>query len=37
MKKNKFTYWFDNKMSEGTVALIKLLVIVTVFAVVVLG
>lgn len=37
MKKNKFSYWFDNQMSKGTVALIKLLVIVTVFAVVVLG
>lgn len=37
MKKNKFAYWFDNKMSEGTVALIKLLAIITVTAVVVLG
>ncbi len=37
MKKNKFSYWFDNQMSRGTAALIKLLVIVTVTAVVVLG
>lgn len=37
MKKNKFSYWFDNRMAEGTVALIKLLVIVTVAAVVILG
>lgn len=37
MKKNKFSYWFDNRMAEGTVALVKLLTIVTVAAVVILG
>lgn len=37
MKKNKFSYWFDNRMAEGTVALIKLLAIITVAAVVILG
>lgn len=36
-KKNRFTYWFDNQMSQGTVALIKLLSIVTVGAVIVIG
>ena len=37
MKKNKFTYWFDNRMSEGTTALIKLLSIVTAAVVVCIG
>ena len=37
MKKNKFTYWFDNQMSAGTSALIKLLSIVAAAAVFILG
>ena len=36
-RKNKLTYWFDNKMSEGTVALVKLLSIVTVVLVIGIG
>ena len=33
LKKNKLLYWFDNQMAEGTTALIKLLLIVTLTAV----
>ena len=36
-KKNRFTYWFDNQMAGGTMALIRLLVIVAVGAVFVVG
>ncbi|MCR5774645.1 MAG: hypothetical protein K6G42_06130, partial [Lachnospiraceae bacterium] len=35
--KNKFSYWFDNQMSAGTVALIKLLSVVTIISVLVIG
>ena len=37
MKKNKFTYWFDNQMSKGTAALIKLLTIASFGAVIIMG
>ena len=36
-KKNKFTYWFDNQMAEGTWALIKLLSIVTLASILVIS
>ena len=36
-RKNRISYWFDNQMSQGTVALIKLLSIVTVGAVILIG
>ena len=36
-KKNKFRYWFDNQMSQGTGALVRLLFIVTVAVVFVFG
>ncbi len=37
MKKNRFTYWFDNQMSKGTASLIKLLSIASVAAVMIMG
>ena len=37
MKKNKFTYWFDNQMSKGTIALIRLLTIASFGAVIIMG
>ena len=37
MKKNKFTYWFDNQMSKGTAALIRLLTIASFGAVFLMG
>ena len=37
MKKNKLKYWFDNQMSQGTVALIKLLSVASVVSVVFMG
>ena len=36
-KKNRFAYWFDNQMAEGTPALIKLLSVVTVIAALFVG
>lgn len=35
--KNKLSYWFDNQMSAGTIALIKLLSIITVASVLIIG
>ena len=37
MKKNKLLYWFDNQMSKGTGALIKLLTVASVAAVMLMG
>ena len=37
MKKNKITYWFDNQMSKGTPALIRLLTIASFAAVIIMG
>ena len=36
-KKNRFAYWFDNQMAEGTPALIKLLSVVTVITALFVG
>ena len=35
--KERFSYWFDNRMSKGSLELIKLLTIATVFAVLLIG
>ncbi len=37
MKKNRFIYWFDNQMSKGTTALIKLLTVASVVTVLLMG
>ncbi|MCR4908398.1 MAG: hypothetical protein K5985_06150 [Lachnospiraceae bacterium] len=37
MKKNRFSYWFDNQMSGGTAALIKLLTVASVVTVLIMG
>ncbi len=37
MKKNRFIYWFDNRMSKGTTELIKLLTIASVVTVLLMG
>ena len=37
MKKNRFTYWFDNQMSKGTIALIRILTVASFGAVFIMG